>query len=710
MNENAFKEKYLKGLNPQQMKAVETITGPTLLLAVPGSGKTTVLIKRLGYMTYCKAIMPENILVVTYTVSATQDMKQRYTTFFGDDGIGDRIEFRTINGICAKILLDFGYQHNKKIYTLAEDSYINRILIELYLKYDHEFPTEQDISALKLAIAYVKNMMYDKEDIKEYSNKLPFSLYDIYYDYVQRMKEEGYMDYDDQMVYTYNILKSFPSVLEKYQDKFKYICVDEAQDTSKIQHEILRLLADKYQNILYVGDEDQSIYGFRSAVPQYLLEMEQHYNNAQILLMETNYRSNANIVNMADTFIQKNKLRHPKTMVAFHPKSSKPKFINVSSRQGQYNHLLNVLSHVQNKTAVLYRNNESLLPIVDELERQGISYNLKNVDLTIFKHKSVVDIQNIVNFAADPYNTELFMKIYTRLNLYLNKEFALSVCNRAKKENKEVLDVAKQMCKTQNKEDFRLELFEKLQNNLKLVNNVNAQIGLNIILTKLRYNKYAETHKIRSGKIEILEILAIKSKNLKALFNRLNELKEIIANKPYDKNSKIILSTIHSSKGLEFDDVYLMDIIDGVFPESIPKNINKMDHDTRQIWEEERRLFYVAITRAKNNIYIYDIWHDSIFVNELQQNEKARIRKERQKAKIEQINQNDTHSELSYEEFQELLVPETRIQHQKYGKGKIYRREKDKIDVIFDGAFVKNTFNIKAIYSLGVVKILADNE
>ena len=208
---------------------------------------------------------------------------------------------------------------------------------------------------------------------------------------------------------------------------YPYICVDEAQDTSKIQHAIIALLTDKAQNIFMVGDEDQSIYGFRAAYPKALLSFEKNYPDAKVLLMEENFRSNADIVTAADQFIQKNTMRHAKHMTAGNSCKGKVRQIDLNSRMAQYTYLLKVAEECRDQTAVLYRDNECALPLIDLLERNNVPYRMRNAELTFFSHRVVVDITNIINFALNPKDTDIFLKIYYKLSMYIKKQDAIEI-------------------------------------------------------------------------------------------------------------------------------------------------------------------------------------------------------------------------------------------------------------------------------------------
>lgn len=241
----------------------------------------------------------------------------------------------------------------------------------------------------------------------------------IYKYYNDKLREKRLMDYDDQMVYAHTILVKYPRILKFFSDKFKYICVDEAQDTSKIQHRIIKLLTAENGNIFMVGDEDQSIYGFRAAYPEALVNFEKEYKNAKVLLMEKNYRSSQEIVKVADGVIQKNKDRHPKNMQAVSKNKGKVNFIKTAGSAAQYIELLKTAKNHKGETAVLFRNNESAIPLVNLLEKEKIPFSYRQTDGAFFSNRVVTDILNIIKFAQNPSDTELFMQIYYKINSIL---------------------------------------------------------------------------------------------------------------------------------------------------------------------------------------------------------------------------------------------------------------------------------------------------
>lgn len=609
-----FKEQFNIKLNNQQLKAVQSVQNPTLLLAVPGSGKTTVLVTRLGYMIYCLGIEPESILTITYTVAATNYMRQRFETMFGEQ-LAARLEFRTINGICSKIINYYGNCIGRKAFDLiTKEGFKSKILSLIYQKELNEYPSENDLQTVITLITYIKNMMLSNEEIESLGKKENLPLAEIYKAYCGELRRQSLMDYDDQMVYAYTMLKTTPQVLEYFQNMYQYICVDEAQDTSKIQHKIIEILAMKNKKLFMVGDEDQSIYGFRAAYPEALLSFESTYPEGKILLMEENFRSDGAIVSAADRFIQKNKLRHKKNMKASRDMVKDIRLIEVKTRKSQYSYLTKVAENCNVDTAVLYRDNESIIPVVDMLERSGIDYKIKNADLTFFNHKIVTDIKNIIRFAENPKDTEIFMQIYFKIGTYLSKMGAIEACRISEEKGIPVIDSALRYGRIPKGTEKSLKA---MKTHIESILEESAYKAVYRIVNFMGYSAYLERAKIKDGKISILQALAANEKTPEDFLNRLDELAMIIKNKKNNYDCKFTLSTIHSSKGLEYDTVYIMDVKDGVFPEKVVANRKKATDEEIKTYEEERRLYYVAVTRAKNQLCIFDFKDSSTFNNQL---------------------------------------------------------------------------------------------
>lgn len=622
-----FLNKYPVTLNEQQKAAVESVDGAVLLLAVPGSGKTTVLVARLGYMVLSCGIDPDSVLTMTYTVAATRDMKARYASVFGTEA-ASRVEFRTINGVAQRVLNLFGQKTGRTAFRLLSDEKERSgILREAYKDVKKDFPTESDIRELSTAVTYVKNMLLPvkkEEELKKHGSfEFPDDFSAIYVRYQEILRQEKKMDYDDQLTAAYKILCSYPEILSEFQSRYRYICVDEAQDTSKVQHRIIELLAKGSGNIFMVGDEDQSIYGFRAAYPEALLSFEKTYPGAKVLFMEENFRSDANIVAAADSFIRKNTSRREKHMTAFREKKRAIREIHLSAKRQQYTYLLKAAASEGPETAVLFRDNECAIPLIDLFERNGIPYRMRQGDAAFFSHRVVQDIENIIRFAYDPADTELFLSVYYKLNLYLTKQLAEETVKRARKSGSDVLDV---LIGSKDAGIYVIKNAKALRTHLQKIREMKAGSAVYSIVNFMGYGEYLERSRLSDAKVDILLSVAAGEDTAMGLIRRLSELKAVmsgemsdISKKPPENTSEntsekppekisgkgITLSTIHSSKGLEYDRVYLIDVINGCFPEEYLKDIKTGSPDEVRTFEEERRLFYVGMTRAKNELCIF---------------------------------------------------------------------------------------------------------
>lgn len=738
-----FETTFSVKLNQQQKEAVQSTKGPVLLLAVPGSGKTTVLVTRLGYMIYCKNIPPERILTVTYTVAATKDMSERFAVRFGED-MAKRLEFRTINGICAMIIQYYGRRIGKTPFELVKDEKATTgMLIRICQDHGMGYPTESDLKNVRTLITYIKNMMLNEEELQKLEEESDIRIAGIYREYCRQMREQKLMDYDDQMLYAYNILRKDPGVLAYFQNRYPYICVDEAQDTSKIQHAIIALLAAGTGNLFMVGDEDQSIYGFRAAYPEALLSFEKKHSGAKVLLMEENFRSNAKIVEAADKFIQKNTLRHEKHMRAAREAGADIREISLKSRKAQYVYLMKAAQECTTgmagmsgseehrgradasvtETAVLYRDNECAIPLIDLLERKNIPYRMRNADLSFFTHRTVLDVQNIIRFAMDSKDTELFMQIYYRLKLFFNKKDALRYAQISQEKDMEVLDAA---LKYGNLEKYQEDNIRNLKRQMVRILNMPGDEAVNQILTYMGYQDYLKKMGMNANKLETVKLIGSRVESPEKLLERLEELRTIIQEKVSDKDCPFILSTMHASKGLEYDTVYLLDVMDGILPEKVLANPRTASKEELETYEEERRLFYVGVTRAKNQLNVFMTNKPSKFCSELlgkrnlrenQQKEYAGIKKwgDYSPAGTYGIKGNGMYHGYgtghgfqkqpgkSYQELADALGEGMVVKHKKFGEGVVVDMEGEHIRIQF-GDNVKN-MDLKVLARLGILEI-----
>lgn len=592
-----FAEKYNLNLTKQQEDAVRSVDGANLILAVPGSGKTTVLVIRIGYMVICKGIAPENIVSITYSREAAKELKIRLASIFGKELAG-RVYVGTINAFCYSIIRRY---NPDGAFRVDKDT---RVLIKnLLWKIANIYPTENEVTDVQTAIQNIKNRMLSDDEIISLEQDIPH-IGIIYKQYCNALIHKKTMDYDDQVVYANMILDRRQNICDYYQNRYKYLLVDEAQDTSKLQIEVIRKLTAKNGNLFLVGDEDQSIYSFRGADSSALLEYYKKFD-ANIFYMETNFRSAKEIIKVSSDFISKNQDRYPKQMIAQREEQGTVKRILVSGRGQQYNYLSECLSQGVKDTAILFRDNDSVVPLVDLFLRRGIPYRIrKNGEIGLFTSKDITEVVSYLKLLVNPYDAEEFLKIYYRTGCFFTRQFAWEVVKEVKRYHITVMDAITRLCQDKDKLSALSALF------------VSPQTTTQDAITHFYNIGYAGRQgsdaRIRN-RFALLEIMADREPNIGEFISRFESLPGLIESNSCDSSDAIILSTIHSAKGKEYDTVYLVDVFDGIIPSSY-----NIQNQNDPVYQEERRLFYVALTRAKNNLFIFSIsGRKSSFISEI---------------------------------------------------------------------------------------------
>lgn len=645
-----FKEQYHISLNKQQERALQAVEGSNLLLAVPGSGKTTVLVARLGYMVLNKNIAPESILAITYINSAANEMRERFSSLFGRN-IGRRIDFRTINSLSQLIYTDYCRKTDQRSKTLIEEKERKKLIRNIFKEYHHKYAYENDLQKLSSAIVYIKNMMLAGKQILDIEADY-LHLNDMYNAYQSALDKQNQMDFDDQMIFALKILREDGDALHSLQQRYKYICVDEAQDTSRIQHEIIRLLACG-NNLFMVGDEDQSIYGFRAAYPKALLNFRYDYPNPYILRMERNYRSTNQIVEKAQTFISQNKGRYEKNMTAARGDGEDVSLISVASREAQYMYLLNVAKTAKTETAFLYRDNESAIVLVDLFLRNNVQFKLRKPEMNFFEVRIVKDIVAFLSLAINNHDARLLDQICNKGILYLEEKQRYWANRNCHEKHISVFDaIDERMQYVAPRYRNRSSRFRDIITEVSKASPVEAIS----ILLESGYGAYLSEKHFDTGKIEILQILAKQESTIEGFLNRLRDLERLLKQGfTSEHENPIILSTIHSSKGLEYDTVYMVDVYKGRFP-SLRSNIFCRSKDSADGEQEERRLFYVGITRAKNKLHLFEInERESPYIDELfPEARMLRLQKQEEKQK------------KFVEEREQMRAEQVRIQRERY--------------------------------------------
>ena len=592
---HAFCQKFnIRGLNEQQEAAVRRVNGATLLLAVPGSGKTTVIVARTGYLMYVAGVQPENILTITYTRAAAKEMKERFAKKFATERMP---AFSTINSFCLSVIntcVKEKYIHVPKLVPNNES-----IIRAIAAKMLPEYPSDSQVRSLAQKVCKVKNKLMTFQEIETIEeNSLDFSAF--YQAYKLYMSEHDLMDFDDQLLMANDLLDEYPDILQRAHEKFRYVSVDEAQDTSYVQHLIVQKLVGRNGNIFMVGDEDQSIYGFRGAYPAALLDFQSNYNEPCILRMETNYRSDRNIVSAANQFIKLNTRRLDKNMRA---QSQKDGAIVVTciDRMEQQAELL--LERIRNQKpdeslAILYRNNDSAIPLINLLQMNGIQVQTRDATGTFMTNYVIRDLLDFMLLALNPADTTAFGHLYYKMGLYMKGVTAKRIIEAV--EEGECRNVFSAAMKFAGGKGYAWKI-ECLPRDFSDLAKKKPAEAIDYILFMLDYWSNWLTKKIDAGASEQfislrISILKMVAEKYSTIPDFLVALKNITEYKGCE-DSNVTVTTIHSSKGLEFDKVILIDMVSGIIP-------GDSDDRDAEDDEEDARAFYVGATRARHELEI----------------------------------------------------------------------------------------------------------
>ncbi len=618
---------YLEQLNEAQRAAVMQKDGAMIIIAGAGSGKTRVLTYRIAHLMN-QGVDAFSILALTFTNKAAREMKIRIARMVGESE-AKNLWMGTFHSVFARILRSeadkLGYPRNFTIYD-TQDSVrlISSIIKEMGLEKDRYKPKQvlSRISSFKNSLITVK-AYYQTPELKEadvMANRPKIG--EIYHQYVERCFKAGAMDFDDLLLRTNELLTRFPDVLAKYQDRFRYILVDEYQDTNHSQYLIVRALADRFQNICVVGDDSQSIYAFRGANIQNILNFQRDYDDVKIYKLEQNYRSTSNIVQAANSVIEKNKTKLDKEIWTANGEGEKVKIMRTLSEgeEGRFvaNSIFdNKMNHqLKNEAfAILYRTNAQSRAIEDALRKKDIAYNIFG-GLSFYQRKEIKDVLSYLRLIVNPNDEEALKRVinYPARGVGQTTIERLSVAaNHYKKSIYEILESIDQI-------DIKINGGTKV----KLQNFVMMIKSFQIEATTKNAFEVAEFVVKQAKIIRELEKDAApeavsRVENVQELLNGLKDFIEVQKEKEEDNSlsffledvalassidndknkdvDSVSLMTIHLAKGLEFQYVYIVGLEENLFPSAMSMN-------TRSELEEERRLFYVALTRAEKQAYL----------------------------------------------------------------------------------------------------------
>lgn len=683
-----LKTEYGIELNPQQQRAAETVDGAVLLLAVPGSGKTTVLIARLANMLQNHGIKPHKILTITFSRRSAADMQERYARYFGAEGAP---RFSTIHSFCYGVVKHISTQYHRPLPRMLPDP--SDTVRRLYCELEGARFLERDrLDDLVNRIGFCKNRLADDRQIEGIEVE-GCDFPRLYHAYESYKKENHLMDYDDMLVFTYDMFRKNPSFLAQYHAVYSHINVDEAQDTSLVQHRIIQQLAQKSGNLFLVGDEDQSIYGFRGAFPDALLRFEEDHPDALVLKMERNYRSTGEIVKAANRLIRQNTARIDKQMTAGEESGVPVRVEPVRLPSEQYPKLAEWLAGGTGSAAVLYRYNESAIPLVDALSAAGIKFCLKDTREAFFQTVHVRDMTAFLKLAVDPTDFDSFAQIYNKTCAYFNRS-VLDFVSRTHPQGADVFETLKRCPAAEPGKTA------SLRSQLERLRGLPPVTALNL-LGELTTRSYFESD-TAFQRLTLLKSIAARQKTVEELLNRLEELQGIVRETP-GSGEAVTLSTIHSSKGLEYDRVLLVDLIDGQFPSKAAVERLEQKED-RTAYEEEVRLCYVAATRARRELCLLGFeegnrtCRPSRFVRLLTADPKPKPQPDRAGNPALETVRQEIQGYYPVTRPEELEVG-TVVLHEVFGSGRVIRMDGGMISW-FDGVVTKR-FSVQACIKKG---------
>lgn len=592
-------------LNRGQDEAIKHGNGPCMVLAPPGSGKTLIVTERTRYLIEESGVRPNQILVITFTRYAAREMKERFERLTA--GKNYPVTFGTFHSIFYGILkCAYGIGANNLMSEKESSVLLQEVLDQTNIESTPEVEDEEElVRELLREVGMVKNGLYHLKDFhSKYLTQDEFA--EVFRSYEHQKKELKKFDFDDMLVQCYALFRKKPEILQGWQKRFQYILIDEFQDINRVQYEVIRMLAAPRYNLFVVGDDDQSIYGFRGAKPELMLYMKQEFPSLRTISLTVNYRSTEFITGAAARVILHNDTRFYKRVQSFRGRGQNVHVQEVLDEQEEAQY---VTEEIQKKLdqgikpgeiAVLFRAAVQARMISEILSEHRIPFEMRDYVTNFYRHFIVKDMMAYLQLAAGKRDRSLFLTICNRPLRYLA---------RNSMENRQVNfeDLRKFYCD----KDWMLDIIDQFDVDVRMMKNMAPYAAIQYIRKKIGYDdflkEYAEKHQISWKQLmDVMAELEERSKNFKSydeweihIAKYTQELEEQQAKARKikgERENKVQLMTIHSAKGLEFEDVFVIHANEGEIPHQKAEKKDEI--------EEERRLFYVALTRAKNNLCI----------------------------------------------------------------------------------------------------------
>ncbi|MEN8077710.1 ATP-dependent helicase [Clostridioides difficile] len=577
-------------LDNYQVKAINIKDKNTLVVAAPGSGKTTVIINRVNHLIEDRKVKIGNIIIITFTRAAAENMKSRYKNIFKKDIAPF---FGTFHGLFYKILLREGFEIN-----IIDSGKGHGIVKSVLSKYFDDVNDDKirevlnNISLFKTSLGNLEN----------FSPSIAMEVFKECYEQYEKSKEKDKLwDFDDLSIRVLYLLKNNSNILNKYKNIFKYVLVDEFQDCDELQVEFLKLI-NGGNELFAVGDEDQCIYSFRGSKPEYMVYFEKSFRNGKKVYLSTNYRSKKNIVDISKKLISNNLGRNNKEILAYESDKGIVRLLKPYNEFMQGEEIINIIKSFNGEdysnNAVLYRTNMEARSLIDTFTRRKIPFVLLDKGYNFFEHFICKDIINYLILAIDPYNKEAFNFVINKPFRYVSKSNLSYVSTY--KEYKNVFDI---LIDKNDTAPFQAKKLDDLKKEVLYLNKISLGSAIQYIISSLGYidylreysNKFNQNFSDLEDVLEEFKGAAEGFKNIVEFLTHVDNVKEEIEKSKVVKDG-VILSTIHGVKGMEFKNVFIINCDEETIPHksSIEDNL-----------EEERRLFYVAITRAIKNLYVF---------------------------------------------------------------------------------------------------------
>jgi DNA helicase-2/ATP-dependent DNA helicase PcrA len=694
----------LYGLNDRQQEAIKALDGPMLVLAGAGSGKTKVLTTKVAYLLEERDISPKNILAITFTNKAAREMKDRIFSLIGREAF--LIQISTFHSFGLKILKEnydlLGYTSN---FTILDASDSETVIKKIMKDYDID-SSKYNYRAIKSSISSNKNEMVGVEEFKKFVyNDYDEVVLKVYEEYEKELKRSNAIDFDDLLILPLKLFNEHKEVMEKYQEQYKYVFIDEYQDTNKLQYILSKLISAKYKNITVVGDNDQAIFTWRGADYKNILNFEKDYEDAKVVILDENYRSTKTILKAANNVIKNNKLRKEKNLWTENEDGNKITYYKAFDERDESFYVIKEIRKLlddgvnPNDICVLYRANAQSRGIEDAFLENNISYRIVG-SFAFYQRKEIKDLLSYLKLIHNEKDDVSLLRVINYPKRGIGNKTIEELTMVARDKGCSLYDAIESGKELEFKKI--IEELKKASEKMSLTEFIDLVLDKTGIRPELKSERTLEAD-IRLENLEEFKSITRTVEEVDGIASLGDFLDEIslvtdASEKQEDGQDKVTLMTMHAVKGLEFDYVFVIGVEEGLFP-----HLNSMNSEDEL--EEERRLCYVAITRAKKKLYIINA-RSRLLYGKVSSNVPSRFiaeigddlldQEKKEPIFSKKINREDmmTDNDIKAGDL---------IEHDKYGKGVVMDIDGSIATIAFSKAGVKKLLkNHKAIKKVGI--------